>query len=178
VALAVVLAAALIATYYLSRKSNSTAPNDVSSIAGRLGPQDIYPDASATPGATNPEITQANIAETICSPHWSTKRVRPPQQYTSQLKREQLDQRQRADEDPRDYEEDHLIPLELGGNPRDPKNLWPEPYATSIPEGGARFKDRVENYLHDQICAGNISLAVAQQRIANDWYRVYVTSVR
>jgi hypothetical protein len=27
---------------------------------------------------------------------------------------------------PKDYEEDHLISLELGGAPRDPKNLWPQ----------------------------------------------------
>ena len=29
---------------------------------------------------------------------------------------------------PSDYQEDHLISLELGGNPTDPRNLWPEPY--------------------------------------------------
>jgi len=177
--LAVALVAGLGAAYYLSHRPSATAPNDVvSPVASRLGPQDIYPDAAITPGATNPDITQANIGETICNPHWSTKRVRPPQEYTSQLKREQLGGRDRADTDPRDYEEDHLIPLELGGNPRDPKNLWPEPYAASVADGGARYKDRVENYLHDQVCAGNISLAAAQQRIANDWYRVYVTSIR
>ena len=32
-----------------------------------------------------------------------------------------------ADTSTADYEEDHLIPLELGGAPRDPNNLWPEP---------------------------------------------------
>jgi hypothetical protein len=26
------------------------------------------------------------------------------------------------------YEEDHLSPLEDGGNPTDPRNLWPEPF--------------------------------------------------
>jgi len=30
------------------------------------------------------------------------------------------------------YEEDHLISLENGGNLRDPRNLWPEPYLTRI----------------------------------------------
>jgi len=30
-----------------------------------------------------------------------------------------------VDKAPSHYEEDHLISLELGGNPRDPKNLWP-----------------------------------------------------
>jgi hypothetical protein len=27
-----------------------------------------------------------------------------------------------------DFEEDHFIPLAVGGSPRSPKNLWPEPY--------------------------------------------------
>ena len=71
-----------------------------------------------------------------------------------------------------------MIPLELGGNPKDPRNLWPEPYDPSIPDGGARYKDKVENYLHIQVCAGNLTLDQAQQEIVNDWYRVYTTSVR
>jgi hypothetical protein len=78
----------------------------------------------------------------------------------------------------RDYEEDHLIPLEIGGHPTDPRNLWPEPYRTSLPDGGARTKDKVENYLHDEICGGRIPLREAQQEIAHDWYDVYVNAMR
>jgi hypothetical protein len=51
----------------------------------------------------------------------------------------------------KDYEEDHLISLELGGHPTSEKNLWPEAYK---PKPGAREKDRVENFLHDEVCAG------------------------
>jgi hypothetical protein len=98
--------------------------------------------------------------------------------YTNKLKVEQIQEYADADTNPRDYEEDHLIPLEIGGNPTDPKNLWPEAYDTSIPDGGARYKDRVENYLHRQVCTGNLSLDQAQKEIASDWYRVYTTSVR
>jgi hypothetical protein len=65
-----------------------------------------------------------------------------------------------------DYEEDHLIPLELGGNPTDPKNLWPEPRNGT---GNASDKDQVENALHAAVCSGRISLVEAQQRIAADW---------
>jgi len=53
------------------------------------------------------------------------------------------------------YEEDHLIPLEVGGNPTDPNNLWPEPYAEP---NGARDKDKVENFLHDEVCSGQMTL--------------------
>jgi len=75
---------------------------------------------------------------------------------------------------PGDYEEDHLIPLELAGDPRDPRNLWPEPYA----EPGAKQKDAVENYLHKQVCSGAMPLADAQHLITTDWYRVYVNIQR
>lgn len=69
-----------------------------------------------------------------------------------------------------DYEEDHLISLELGGSPTDPKNLWPESY-TTIPN--ARDKDKVENYLHKQVCSGALSLKEAQREISTDWISVY-----
>jgi hypothetical protein len=63
----------------------------------------------------------------------------------------------------RAHEEDHLISLELGGDPTDPRNLWPEPDASPNP------KDKIENYLHTAVCAGRISLHAAQVRIATDW---------
>ncbi|HKQ85284.1 MAG TPA: HNH endonuclease signature motif containing protein [Candidatus Acidoferrales bacterium] len=167
------------AMIYLSRTSYSPKPAKISIAPGeRAGPADIYPIAALTPGATNPAITQSNIGETICNPHWSTKSIRPPEEYTYRLKREQIGEYHDSDTKPADYEEDHLIPLELGGNPTDPKNLWPEAYSTSIPDGGAKYKDRVEDYLHREVCSRAMPLAEAQQRIASDWYSVYVSSVR
>jgi len=72
------------------------------------------------------------------------------------------------------YEEDHLISLEIGGHPTDPRNLWPEPWSGPL---NAHDKDRLENELHRQVCAGTITLEAAQQAIASDWvaaYRQYV----
>jgi hypothetical protein len=155
-----------------SHLSLQTAP-----VETRIGPPDIYPDPVRTPGATNSEIKQDNIQENICNPHWSTKSIRPPVNYTNRLKIEQMHEYAEADTNPRDYEEDHLIPLEIGGNPTDPRNLWPEPYDTSISDGGARFKDKAEGYLHKQVCAGDLTLEEAQKEISTDWYRVYTTSV-
>ena len=123
-------------------------PVSSESVRPRVGPRDIYPDPVRTPGATNPDITQENIRETICNPRWSTKSIRPEASYTHRLKIEQIDEYGYSDSRLKDYEEDHFIPLELGGNPTDPKNLWPEPFDTSIPDGGAHAKDKVENYLH------------------------------
>jgi hypothetical protein len=173
--LALVLLA--VAVWYVVRES-STLPPAPETRVGRVGPPDIYPIPSITPGAINPEITQENIHETICNPNWSTKSERPASSYTNRLKREGFDEYNDTDRDMRDYEEDHLIPLEIGGNPSDPKNLWPEPYRTSIPDGGAHDKDKVENYLHEQVCRGAMNLAEAQKAIAADWYRVYVDKIK
>lgn len=69
-----------------------------------------------------------------------------------------------------DYELDHVIPLELGGCPDCPENLWMEPYASP----GAHEKDRVENFLHREVCSDHLSLTSAQQMIVRDWYQVYL----
>ncbi|HET9889686.1 MAG TPA: hypothetical protein VFQ42_04225 [Mycobacterium sp.] len=120
------------------------------------------PDPGCTPGALNPDVTQATIGDTICRPGW-TKTVRPPASVTDALKRQQLAAYGYADQVPRDYEEDHLVSLELGGAPADPHNLWPEPGASPNP------KDKVENALHAAVCSGRVRLADAQRDIASDW---------
>lgn len=137
-------------------------------ISSRSGPVSAYPDQTRTPGAPNPEITQDNIRDTICNPNWSTRFVRPPESYMLRIKKEQMRELGLSGATA-DYEEDHFISLELGGNPTDPRNLWPEPYG---PKPGAKEKDVVENYLHRQVCAGETTLAEAQQAITTDWYRV------
>src|SRR5262245_21264224 len=86
----------------------------------------VRASTSLTPGALNPDVTQANINETICMRGW-TKTIRPPVDYTNALKLTQM-RDYGLSGSPRDYQEDHLISLELGGDPRDPRNLWPEPY--------------------------------------------------
>lgn len=67
------------------------------------------------------------------------------------------------------YEVDHLIPLSLGGS-NDIANLWPK---SAEPFPGFYEKNITGNYLLEQVCAGNISLAIAQKRIANDWFLIY-----
>ena len=62
----------------------------------------------------------------------------------------------------RGYVIDHLVPLELGGA-NDARNLWPQPRTE------ARRKDRVEDALHDAVCAGRMRLVDAQARIERDW---------
>jgi hypothetical protein len=83
-------------------------------------------DARCTPGALNPDVTQATIRSTICVSGW-TKTVRPPASYTDHLKRQQKIAYGEANVPDSQLEEDHLIALGIGGAPRDPANLWPNP---------------------------------------------------
>jgi hypothetical protein len=117
------------------------------------------PDPSCTPGAIDPAVTQSNIADTICRSGY-TATVRPPASDTGRWKIRTyvfygLDTGTRG-------EYDHLVPLELGGS-NATSNLWIEP--GSIPNP----KDKVENRLRDEVCAGELTLAAAQQAIATDW---------
>jgi hypothetical protein len=116
----------------------------------------ILADPIRTPGVLNPDVTQANIRSTICHHGW-TSTIRPPVDYTNALKRRQMRQYGETGS-MADYQEDHLISLELGGNPTDPRNLWPEPYPR------ASDVDRMENDLNAQVCSGQLTLAEAQQR--------------
>ena len=123
------------------------------------------PDPSCQPGATNPDVTQSTIASTICVSGW-TATVRPPTSYTTPLKVQQIAAYGYADTSTADYEEDHLIPLELGGAPRAATNLWPEPrYGTKT----AATKDTIENKLKTAVCNHTVTLAQARHAIATNW---------
>lgn len=119
-----------------------------------------------TPGAINPQVTQANIASTICRKGW-TATVRPPESYTENLKRAGLVSY--GEHGPLSaFEEDHLIALELGGSPADPGNLWPEPHVVAG-NRGSYVKDAEETALNRAVCGGRMTLAAAQARILADW---------
>ncbi|MFJ2400373.1 hypothetical protein ACIOUE_03655 [Streptomyces xanthochromogenes] len=70
-----------------------------------------------------------------------------------------------------DAEYDHLVSLELGGDPNDPRNLWVEPPSPGHKSGAGpnNPKDSVESKLHTAICSGKTQLAAAQNAIATDW---------
>ena len=120
------------------------------------GAQSILADPVRTPGVLNPDVTQADIRSTICRHGW-TDTIRPPTSYTNALKAKQMRQYREAGS-LSDYQEDHLISLELGGDPTDPRNLWPEPYPR------ASEVDQMENELNSEVCSGQLTLAEAQQR--------------
>ncbi|GAA1897558.1 hypothetical protein [Streptantibioticus ferralitis] len=127
------------------------------------------PDPSCTPGALNPKVTQATLASTICRSGY-TSDIRPPLNITSREK----DANAKSygyTQSLHDAEYDHLVSLELGGDPNDARNLWVEPPSPGHTPGSGpnNDKDRVEARLHSAICKNQVTLAAAQQAIAHDW---------
>ncbi len=122
------------------------------------------PDPKCTSGSINPSVTSDNIKNTLCVSGF-TKTIRPPVSYTSPLKTKLMHSYGFTDSRS-NYELDHLIPLEIGGNPYDVANLWPEP---GYGQYNFHIKDRFENYLHNAVCTGSMSLDEAQKEIATDW---------
>jgi|SRR5579859_277330 len=121
----------------------------------------VLPDPSCTPGAIFSDVTK----DQICTPGY-TQTVRDvPLQLKDEIYAEYGIEHHTKGE----YEVDHYISLELGGS-NNPANLWPEP---AEPRPGFHEKDEVENYLHDQVCSGHLTLQVAQQQISTNWLAVY-----
>lgn len=175
-AVAVALVAAGVGVYAASRPHPKPRPSPSPSVIPTESPspgschlraapdsagQLVLPDPVCTPGVLNPSVSQATIRSTICVRGW-TATVRPPVSYTSALKVSGMRAYGFTDSISA-HEEDHLVPLELGGAPSDPLNLWPEPGASFNP------KDSTELRLKNDVCAGRRTLADAQQRIAWNW---------
>jgi len=134
-------------------------------ILPALAAEHESPDPVLARGIENPNVTQSDIQDTICKSGW-TKTVRPPVSYTNELKKQQLEEWGYADKTMFNYEEDHVIPLEVGGHPSDPKNLWPEPYEG---EWNAIVKDRLENFVKHEVCAGRMALQDGQNIFKTNW---------
>ncbi len=127
------------------------------------------PDSGCTPGNVDPGATVGDgSSHDICVPGYSKTVPDIPLALQNQVYAAYGVASHAAGE----YEIDHLVPVELGGNnlPGDTSNLWPEP-ASPVP--GFHEKDTVEIYLHGQVCSGKLSLHAAQVAIATNWIAVY-----
>ena len=145
---------------------------DAKGMTGLVHPiSDALPNPSLTPGALNPAVSQADIDETICVRGYS-RSIRPPENYTERLKREQIREYGYKDHKLWHYEEDHLVALSAGGSPTSPENLWPQPHDV-VGGWGSFAKDRLETRLHWLVCHRGIPLATAQRALASDWIAAY-----
>ena len=115
-------------------------------------------DAACTPGDILPEATK----DKICVPGYS-KSVR---NVPDSVKNDVYASYGITTRATGQYEVDHLVSLELGGS-NDISNLWPE---DASPKPGFHEKDKVENWLHTQVCSDAMTLADAQVMIATDWH--------
>ena len=119
------------------------------------------PDSACTPGTVFPDVTE----DDVCVSGYASSVRDVPESIKDQVY-EAYDVTSHVTGE---YEVDHLISLELGGS-NDIANLWPE---AAEPRPGFHEKDKVENYLRDEVCNGAMSLAEAQRLIATDWVGVY-----
>jgi hypothetical protein len=118
-------------------------------------------DAACTPGAIFPNVTKTQV----CTPGYASSVRDVPQSVKNKVYAAYGITKHL----PGQYEIDHLVSLQLGGS-NDIANLWPE---AASPTPGFHEKDKVENYLNSQICAGKITLQQAQVEIATNWLAVY-----
>jgi hypothetical protein len=158
------LPALCLASSAFAQNTHSNTPSSLTSV-----PANALPNSNITPGAVDPSVTQQNLHSTVCVKGY-TATVRPDKKYTNRLKRDQLRQYNYADRDPRNYEQDHLIPLNIGGSPSDPKNMWPQHRDN---QWGAEQKNDLEFVVYKMVCKGELSLAQAQERIARNWIEAY-----
>lgn len=165
------------ATQYSCGTTPGFCPNPTSPSTASIGPTPVAgclviagtADRRCTPGALNPNVTQATIGTTICVKGW-TATVRPPVAYTDALKRAQKIAYGETAIPNAQLEEDHLVNLGIGGAPSDPRNLWPEP-RVSQQHLGAGDKDKEEVALQRAVCASGskLLLADAQAQIFAHW---------
>jgi hypothetical protein len=115
------------------------------------------PNLKVTPGKS-----RAISTKTLCSTKWG----KDERHVTAKMKRDVCEAYNAKNCPSRSWEIDHLISRELGGADVE-SNLWPQP----LPE--YHKKDRLENALHKQVCAGTITLKAAQQCLVKDWRVCY-----
>jgi hypothetical protein len=126
----------------------------------------LFPDPKLTSGTTDPNVTQATIAKTICIPGYSSG-VR----NVSSATKKAVFKEYGIDPKSQHFEIDHDISLENGGT-NAIENLWPQSYDTK--PFNAHTKDKLEDHVHTLICHGEISLEEGQADLSGDWRPAYV----
>ena len=112
--------------------------------------------------ALNPDVRPETINETICTAGYTVS-VRPSTTYTNGVKRKLLRESGVEVTEAPKYELDHIIPLAIGGHPRNLRNLMLQPW------DDATKKDRLEKQLQRLVCSRQLGLREAQAAIYGDW---------
>jgi hypothetical protein len=152
----------------------------VPATATRVGPPQLYPDPSKTPGLADTtsaaDLTKrytegCPAAKTSCT--YSEAHRDVPASVHDQVYDEYSVPAN--DRNIKFGEVDHFYPLCAGGS-NDIKNLWDQPADNEW--NGANFgfheKDKLETYVCTQIKAGKIVPKDAFNRITSDWVKFYL----
>lgn len=131
---------------------------------------DDTPNLHITPGSSRAGLSKAKI----CSIKWG----KDERHVTEAMKKQAFalygytgyDDPRCIPAGKRRCEIDHLVSRELGGAD-EIINLWPQAYGTS--PWNAVLKDKLENRLHKEMCAGNITLKKAREMLVIDWREAY-----
>jgi hypothetical protein len=126
--------------------------------------------ASSKAGLNSDEAT---LATTICKSGYTTS-IRPPTSITGKEKLADAKSYHYTGSPPQ-VEHDHLVPLELGGDPNSAKNLWVEPPSPGhkTTQGVSNPKDGVETHLKAPVCdylkpTVHTYLPLARTQLLND----------
>lgn len=150
-------------SWLLSSCDNDNAGHDIIHPAGQ-NDDPPYPYSWA-PGVRNPMMDE----HTLCDPIFRTGSIRPKSEYTEALKKRQLRAHPEIKCPGGKMEEDHVWPIEAGGDPKNPMNLSPQ---CAEPRPGFHEKDLVENFWHRQICAGKMKIDDVKDQLPH-WQEIY-----
>jgi hypothetical protein len=126
----------------------------------------VLPDPALTPG-----LVAEHSASKVCRDGYSRERRRYDPTAVAQIFASYGVSGSRHD-----YEDDHLVPIKLGGDPVDKRNQWPQPRFTE--RWNAEIKDHLEWRLINWVCQGDGAgadqrLAQAQSDMMSSWIAAY-----
>lgn len=122
----------------------------------------IGTDAACAPGQLDAAVV-GHIAQTICDESWvaAATRLEPPPSTKDRLLIEY-----RLPGNPVTYTVAHVIPVEDGGSPTSPRNLYP---LAVTGYGGQETHTAAAEKLNDEICDHKITVAQAAKTLKGDW---------
>jgi uncharacterized protein YraI len=148
--------------------------------AGHVGPANLYPDPSMTPGLaatlsvddlTKVYTDNCPAPKTTCTYSQDHRNV-PASVHTKVYDEYAVPQPKRNGTD---GEVDHFYPLCAGGS-NDISNLWYQPAVNpwNGKDFGFKIKDKLETYICVQITNGKLDPKDAYDRITKDWVKFYL----
>jgi hypothetical protein len=119
-------------------------------------------DRHCAPGTLNAAVI-GHTAGTICDPRWLAS---TSSSHLAPATRQRLVIEYQLPGPVITYVVAHVVPIEDGGSPTNPRNLYVLPLNGW---GGERTKAVVAGKLHDEICAHRLTVAEAAKTLEGNW---------